>query len=368
MIRAHKIRLNPTPEQETYLKKACGTSRFVYNWGLARWKEAKASGVEKYGPMAIKKDFNAIKREEFPWVMDVTKNACEDGFRRLNNSLNNYFVSKSGKRKGAKVGFPKFKSKRRAKMSFTLDYERFSTDGHWLHISKLGEPINMAEPLRLRGSVKWATISSTAGKWYVSIQVEVEPLKTVETKLPSVGVDLGIKTLATLSDGRQFENQKLLRSDLNRLKRLNRSLSRRKQGSNRWYKAKRKLQRFHARVENRRNDAIHKMTTEIASDYRIVCVEDLNVKGMTRNRRLALSLADAAMGEALRQLEYKSDVLVKVGRFYPSSKTCNECGHINQALTLSDRQWVCQGCGSVRDRDWNASQNIEAEGLRLIDR
>lgn len=368
MIRAHKIRLNPTPEQETYLKKACGTSRFAYNWGLARWKDAKAQGVVRYGPMAIKKDFNAIKREEFPWAMEVTKNAAEDGFRRLSVAMANYFDSKNGRRRGAKVGFPKFKSKKRSRMSFTLDYERFSTDGHWLHISKLDEPINMAEALRFAGSVKWATISSTAGRWYVSIQVKMEQPEAAEGKQPSVGVDLGIKTLATLSDGRQFENQKLLRSDLSRLKRLNRSLARRKQGSNRWYKSKRKLERFHARIANQRSDVIHKMTSEIAGNYRVVCVEDLNVKGMIRNRRLALSLADAALGESLRQLEYKADELVRVGRFYASSKTCNECGYINHALTLSDRQWVCQGCGSIRNRDWNAAQNIEDEGLRLIAR
>ena len=368
MIRAHKIRLNPTPEQETYLKKACGTSRFVFNWGLARWKEAKEQGIAEHGPMAIKKEFNAIKRDEFPWALDVTKNAAEDGFRRLNTALTNYFSWKNGKRKGERVGFPKFKSKKRAKMSFTLDYERFRTDGHWLHISKMAEPINMAEILRFNGKPKWATISCAAGKWYVSVQVEIEAPPAAEGKTPSVGVDLGIKTLATLSDGRQFENQQLLRSDLNRLKQLNRSLSRRKQGSNRWYRAQRKLQRFHARIADRRSDAIHKMTADVARNDSVICVQDLNVKGMLRNRRLALSLADASLSEALRQFGYKADQVVKVGRFFASSKTCNECGYVNHALVLSDRQWACQGCGSVRDRDWNAARNIEAEGLRLIAR
>lgn len=368
MIRAHKIRLNPTPVQETYLKKACGTSRFVFNWGLARWKEAKEAGIAEHGPMAIKKEFNAIKREQFPWAMDVTKNAAEDGFRRLNAALANYYNSKNGKRKGAKVGFPGFKSKRRSKMSFTLDYERFRTDGHWLHISKMSDPINMAEVLRLDGAPKWATISNTAGKWYASIQVEIEAPEPVAGKLPSVGVDLGIKTLATLSDGRQFENQKLLRSGLNRLKRLNRSLARRNQGSNRWYRAKWKLARFHARIANQRSDVIHKMTSEISRTYCVVCVEDLNVKGMVRNRKLALSLSDAALSEILRQIGYKADVMIKVGRFYPSSKTCHDCGYVNRALVLADRHWTCQGCGTVHDRDWNAAQNIEEEGLRLIAR
>lgn len=367
MIRAHKIRLNPTREQATYLRKACGISRFAFNWGLARWKEAKQQGIAQYGPMAIKKDFNALKRDEFPWVMDVTKNAAEDGFRRLNASLSNYFNSQSGKRKGERVHFPKFKSKKRAKMSFTLDYERFGINGHWFHISKLDDPINMAEILRFDGRLKWATISNTAGKWYASVQIEIEPTEPIsDVKKSSVGVDIGIKTLATLSDGKQFENQKLLRSDLNRLRRLSQSLSRRKQGSNRWWKAKNKLAQFHARIADQRGDVIHKMTTEIARDYRIVIVEDLNVKGMMRNRRLAQSLSDASLGEILRQLGYKAERRVKVGRFFASSKTCSECGYVNQVLVLSDRQWVCQGCGALHERDWNAAKNIEAEGLRLI--
>src|SRR5262245_15124180 len=132
VMRAHKIRLNPTPEQEVYFKKAAGTVRFVFNWGLARWKEQKANGVAEYGPAKLKAEFNAIKREQFPWTLDVTKNAVEDGFRRLGAALKNYFDSKNGKRKGEKMGFPKRKKKKRSKPSFTLDYERFRVDGHSL--------------------------------------------------------------------------------------------------------------------------------------------------------------------------------------------------------------------------------------------
>lgn len=369
MIRAHKIRLNPTPEQETYLKQACGTSRFAFNWGLARWKEAKEQGIAQHGPMAIKKDFNAIKRVEFPWVLDVTKNAVEDGFRRLERGLSNYFDSKNGKRNGERVGFPRFKSKKRSKPTFTLDYERFSTDGHWLTVSKLKTPINMAEPLRFEGKIKWGTISCIAGKWYISISVEIEPPPPIDHPVKLVGVDLGIKTLATLSDGRRFENQKLLRSELNKLKRLNRTLARRQPGSNRWHRAKRELTRFHERIANRRLDVIHKMTTDIARTYRIVGMEDLNVKGMGKNRKLALSIADASFGEIVRQQTYKSSatggLVVKVGRFFASSKTCSACGCVNATLTLSDRTWQCVGCGSTHNRDWNASKNIEQEAFRL---
>ena len=366
MIRAHKIRLNPTPEQETYLRKVVGVSRFVYNWGLARWKEQKAQGVDNYGPARLKVEFNAIKREQFPWALDVSKNAVEDGFRRLGHALNNYFSSKSGKRKGERMGFPHFKSKKRSKQTFALDYERFKLDGHWLSIQKLPTPINMAEPLRLKGRPKWAHISCRAGKWYASIVVEMEESVCAAPPQDSVGVDLGLKTLATLSDGREFENQRPLRSRVPRLKRLSRRLSRRQEGSHRWWKAKRQLERFHSRVAERRLDSTHKMTTEIARTYRLVAVEDLNVKGMSQNRRLALSLADASLSEILRQLAYKSVQLVRVSRWYASSKTCSDCGYINKELTLQDRQWVCAGCGVAHERDWNAAINIQQEALRLI--
>ena len=192
MIRAHKIRLNPTPEQAVYLKKACGTSRFAYNWGLAHWGEAKAAGLTVCGPMALKKQFNAIKREQFPWVLDVTKNAVEDGFRRLGQALNNYFTSKNGARKGKRVGFPNFKSKKAKHQSFTLDYERFKVEGHNFHISKLATPINLAETLRFAGKLVWATVSSTAGRWYVSLQVELPDTAQEPCPEASVGVDVGI--------------------------------------------------------------------------------------------------------------------------------------------------------------------------------
>lgn len=369
MLKAHKIRLNPTPEQETYFKKACGTARFVWNWALARWKEHKQEHPgEQHGPMALKKEFNAIKRERFPWVYEVTKCACETAFLNLARAFKNYYDWKAGKRNGERVGFPGFKSKKRARLSFTLNNEQFKVDGHWLWVPKLGW-VNMAERLRLDGKLVSATISEDVGRWYVSITIEVDTPEPVDFPCESVGVDLGLKSLAVLSDGTVYENQVLLRSELNKLKRLNRELSRRQQGSNRWYRTKHKLARFHKRVRDRRADITHKMTTEIATTYQLIGVEDLNVKGMLRNRRLALSLSDAAFGEIRRQLEYKTRWFggraVRVGRFFASSKTCSECGQVNHDLALSDRQWICQDCDVIHDRDWDASKNIEVEALRL---
>ncbi|MBV7337023.1 transposase [Chloroflexi bacterium TSY] len=368
--RAHKIRLNPTDEQEVYFRKAAGTARFAYNWALNQWKGHKELFPEQpHGVMAIKKDLNHIKYSKFPWMLEVAKDVIENALANLGRALKNYFDSKEGKCEGPRVGFPRFKSKKHSKRSFGLNNDKFRVDGHWIRIPKLGW-VNMAEELRFAGKIMSGVVSETGGKWYVSITVQIDQAEPIRHPVASVGIDLGLKTLATLSDGEAFENQKRLRSELNKLKRLNRELARRQEGSNRWWKTKRRLQRFHARIRNRRQDAIHKMTTQIAKTYRLVGLEALNVKGMQRNRRLALSVADAAMGEITRQLLYKSEwfggTVQQIGRFYASSKTCNACSHINQDLTLSDRQWTCTGCGVIHDRDWNAAKNIEQEALRLV--
>jgi putative transposase len=317
-----------------------------------------------YGMMAAKLDFNAIKREQFSWAYEVAKDVCEGAFQDLGAALKNYFDSKSGKRKGEKTGFPSFKSKRKSKQSFRLNNDKFKVDGHEIRIPNLGW-VNMAECLRFDGKIMGAVISRVADHWFVSITVEIERLPRAEPTKDSVGVDMGLKTLATLSDGVEFENQKLLRSELAHYKRLSRRLSRRKEGSNRWWTAKRQLASFHERIANRRADIIHKLTTEIARTYKLVAVETLNIKGMARNRKLALSVADAGMGEVLRQLAYKATTLVKVGRWYASSKTCSDCGHVNRELTSSDRTWACASCGVLHERDWNAAINILQEGLRL---
>jgi putative transposase len=370
MILAHKIRLNPTPEQATYFGKAAGVARFVYNWGLARWIELYEAG-EKPTAFRLKKEFNALKREQFPWVTEVAKDVAEGAFVNLEAAFKNYFESLQGQRRGEKIGYPKFKSKKRSKLSFHLNNDKFKVDDHWLYVPKLGW-VNMAEALRLEGKIMGATISKTADWWYASIQVEIEPPPPREFPKDYVGIDLGVLTLATLSEPgtESFESQRPLRAQLRQLKRLNRELSRRQEGSQRWLKTKRKLARLHKRIADRRNDHIHKMTTSIARTYRIISIEDLNLKGMIQNRPLALSVSDAALGEVARQLQYKAEInggfTVKVDRFYPSSKICGVCGEVNDNLTLSDREWRCEKCGTVHDRDRNASQNIERETLRLV--
>lgn len=365
--RAHKIRLNPTTEQAQWLLRACGVARFCYNWGLERWREQYEAG-EKSSAYKLKKQLNVVKRQEFPWMYNVTKCAVDTGFRNLDAAFKNFF--RRCKNGDAKKGYPNFKSKRRSRKSFRMDGNRIKLDGHWLKLEKIDEPINMAETLRFDGEIKSVTISEDAGHWYAAVNVEVD-LPEHEHPQESVGIDLGIKTLAVLSDGREFENQKLLRSELRKLKRLNRELSRRQEGSGHWKRTKAKLAKFHRQIADKRLDYQHKMTTEIARTYQVVGVEDLNVAGMLRNHRLALSISDAGFGEIRRQLSYKSEwygsELVEIDRFFPSSKLCRFCGCINGDLTLADRTWTCD-CGAVLDRDLNAALNIEGQALNILGR
>jgi putative transposase len=267
------------------------------------------------------------------------------------------------------VGFPRFKSKKDKHQSFRLNNDKIDVDGHSFYVPKLGW-VNLAEAFRFQGKIMGAVVSQQGGHWYVAITVEMARPKPQAFEKPIVGVDVGLKTLAVLSDGKQYENQVLLRSELEHLKRLNRRLARRTMGSSRWWAAKRQLERFYARIANRRADYLHKMTTEIAKTYALVGLEDLNVAGMLKNHHLALSLSDAAFGEIRRQLEYKCNWYggrtVLVDRFFPSSRLCGRCGEKNAALKLSEREWVCPACGTLHQRDANAARNIELEVQRIL--
>jgi putative transposase len=373
MIKAHKIRLNPTSEQELYFRKAAGTARFVYNWALAAWKQHKAEyqGVA-HGALALKKDFNAIKREQFPWVYEVAKDVAEGAFTNLGTALKNYFESKNGQRDGKRVGFPKFKSKKNKRWSFRLNNDKIDVAPHALYVPKLGW-VNMAESLRFEGKLMGAVVSRQADRWYVSLAVEMEEQQQArQFSKFSVGADLGVKTLVKLSDDGRYENQVLLRSELSHLKRLNRRLARRLENSHRWQMARRQLARFHERIANQRADYLHKSTTEMAKTYQVIGLEDLNVAGMVRNHKLALSLTDASFGEIRRQLTYKSNWfggrVVLVDQFFPSSQLCStpRCDGRNSELTLEDREWTCPSCGVTHDRDLNAARNIEKEALRIL--
>ncbi len=370
MERAHTIRLNPTPEQEQYFRQAAGNARFAWNWAVGIVREARKAGEKLPLVGDLKAEFNRVKREQFPFMLETTKCAPEQAFADLKQALANYFNDikkrKNGKRRkdGKWVGFPKFKSRKRGYGSFYLANDKFTVDGHWIRIPKLGW-VNMTEPLRFDGKIMSARISERAGYWFVSIQVQLpEPKRQIPERV--IGVDLGVKTLAVDSDGDVFENQKHLAAAQKKLRRLNRWLARKQKGSKNWHTAKRNLARLHLRIAHLRADATHKLTTRLATKASIIALETLNVAGMLKNRKLARAIADASFSEMVRQLGYKAQQVVRVDPFYPSSKTCNACGHINAALTLADRVWVCPACGTVLDRDINAARNIRDEGLRFV--
>ena len=366
MIKAHKIRLHPTPEQAKYFARAAGTARFTFNWALAEWQRQYEAGG-KPSALALRTTFNALKREQFPWAYSVTKCAARGAFMDVAAAFKHFF---EGIKAGRKIGYPKFKSKKRSRASFYLANDKFTVGDHWIDVPKLGR-VNMAETVRFSGKILSARITKTAAWWFASITVEM-PDEIPLNDHPPVGVDVGLNRLATLSDGRQYENQRPLAHQLKKLRRLNKELARRTKGGKNWLKTKDKLSRAHYEIACIRLDWLHKLTTEIATTSGIVAVEDLHVKGLIRNRCLSRAFSDAAVGKLLDLLESKvrqqSRMLIKVDRFFPSSQLCHCCGARKTDLQLADRVFVCPNpdCGYIGDRDENASRNIVLEALRMF--
>ncbi|GHO72937.1 transposase [Ktedonobacter sp. SOSP1-85] len=364
MIRAHKIRLHPTPEQANYFARAAGVARFVWNWALAEWNRQYEAG-DKPTALKLKKQFNEIRRVQFPWTWEVTKNASDQPFLDLGKAFTAFFEGKAKR--------PTFKSKKTSKPSFYLANDQFELGDHRMWIPKLGW-VNLAEKLRFVGRVKGARITKTADWWFVSIQVEIP--ETIPVNKPAaVGIDVGLNRLATLSTGEEVENQAFLKTALKKLRQANKRLHRRKLGSANREKARRQVARLHYRITCLRQDALQKLTTRLVDSYGIIGVEDLHLKGLLRNRRLARSFADASLGTLRRLLEAKAaqrgGQIIKVGRFFPSSKTCHCCGWTWEAMRLKDRIFVCQNPACPydqfpQDRDYNAGQNVLREALRLI--
>ncbi|GHO79300.1 transposase [Ktedonobacter sp. SOSP1-85] len=364
MIRAHKIRLHPAPEQANALARAAGVARFVWNWALAEWNRQYEAG-EKPTALKLKKQFNAIRRVQFPWTWEVTKNASDQPFLDLGKAFTAFFEGKAKR--------PKFKSKKQNKASFYLANDQFEVGDHRLWVPKLGW-VNMAENLRFKGRVTGARITKTADWWFVSLQVELPD--AIPTKKPAaVGIDVGLNRLATLSTGEGVENQAFLKTALKKLRQANKRLHRRKPGSKNREKARRQVARLHYRITSLRDDVLHKLTTKLANCYGSIGIEDLNLKGLLKNRRLSRSFSDAALGNLLSLLgakgEQRGGQVIKVGRFFPSSKICHCCGWKWEAMTLKDRTFVCQNPSCPyfqfpQDRDHNVSQNILREALHLI--
>lgn len=351
MILSHKIRIYPNNEQEKFLKKSCGVARFVYNWGLEEWKNQYKNG-EKPNYLKLKKQFNAIKQVEFPFVCEVSKCCAETAFVNLGSAYKNFF--------GGRAKYPRFK-KKGIHDSFRLDNLNFHVECNRIKLAKM-PPMRMAESLRFEGKIMSGTVSRVADKWYISIAVEIQRDLTLPKTGKFAGVDLGVKDLAITSDGCKFANPRWIQKSEKKLKRLNRELARRQRASKRREKTRLRLARQHDRVENQRKDWIHKITTYLVRKYDVISLEDLNVRGMVKNHNLAKAITNVSFGEFNRQIEYKAQMygkqIYRVDRFFPSSKTCSNCGCIQEKMPLNVREWTCPDCGAHHDRDINAATNL----------
>ena len=361
MILAHKIALDPNNTQATYFARAAGTARFAYNGALDEWQRQydawkQDNSLPKPSQAALRRQLNALKREQYPWMLEVTKNAPQMAIIQLGEAFKNFWAGRAK--------FPKFR-KKGVDDRFTLTNDQFRVEGPRIRIPNLGW-VRMRESLRFTGKILSATISRVADRWFVSITVDTHDgshLPKAENQ-GAVGVDLGVSALATLSTGEPpIPGPKAHKALLDRLRRLSRSLSRKTKGSANRHKAKAKLARLHARIAAIRSDALHKLTTDLTRRFHTIGIEDLNVRGMMANRHLARSIADMGFFEFRRQLEYKAamrgGVVQVADRFYASSKTCSACGHKLDALPLSVREWTCPACGVIHDRDLNAAINLK---------
>ena len=379
VLEAVKVALDPSPAQERLLLSHAGASRFAFNVGLAHVKEALDAGEKpEWSFYSLRKWWNAnkdalaVSDDGVIWWAENSKEAYSSGLEALANALSNWMKSRKGARKGRRVGFPKFKAKDRATLRFAYTTGGFGLiqgDPKALKLPRIGRVHCMEDVAeRVVGArVLRMTVSQRAGRWYAALTVERnDKLVTKPLRGGAVGVDLGVKTLATLSDGTVIENPRPLRKAERRLKRAQKALSRKVKGSKRRAKARAKVARIHAHVANQRLDAIHKATTMIARTYSTVCIEDLHVAGMVKNHHLAKAIMDAAFGEFHRQLDYKTArtgaTLHVIDRWYPSSKTCSRCGRVKAKLSLSERVFHCDACGLTMDRDLNAAVNILVAG------
>lgn len=373
IIRGFRTELKPNNRQRTLFLQHAGCARFAYNWGLEQCLRARENGEKKPSAIDLHKRLCRLKKTEFPWMYESSKYAPQEALRDLDKAFKHFFRRCREGAKGKK-GFPRFKSKKNGVGSFRLHGAIRVSETH-VQLPRIG-PVRLKEhgylPTSEDVKILSATVSERAGRWFVSLQVEVESQDPppVEGEPSVVGVDLGLARLATLSDDTTFENPKALESKFKKLRRLQRSLSRKKKGSNNRKKAAKRVAKLHWRIANARNDALHKITTYLTRTKSVVVIEDLNVSGMMKNRHLARAVQDVGFYEFRRQLEYKGEwygcEVIVADRFFPSSKTCSNCGSINEALRLSDREWVCAGCGCVHDRDYNAAVNLEHWGVNVI--
>ena len=367
MKRAYKYKLKPTMRQQQMLLQHFGCCRFIYNWGLDRKKNAWTNEKKSIGYLQLARELTLLKNDgEHGWLKDVANESLQQSLRNLDNAYTQFFK--------AKKGFPKFKSKKCSKnVCKFINSVHFDFNEWRVKIPKIGwTKLCHNKPFDL-SKCKIGTLTVSQDKcgdfWCVIIVEDYEPCKP-KTKVceeTAVGIDLGIKDFAILSDGIKYGNNKFLEKGQTRLRKLQRRFSKTQKGSKRRERLRIKIARQHRRISNRRSDFLHKLTTDITIKFDTICLENLNVQGMMQNHYLANAISSVAWNEFVRQLAYKAEWngknVIFIGRFEPSSKTCSCCGYVKKDLTLKDRSWVCPKCGVSHDRDINAAINIRNFGL-----
>ena len=385
MLKTIKVRIYPTAVQKQFISKQLGCCRKIYNLLLdykkTEWEQNKHSvGLKDMG-----KYLTELKtKDEYFYLNEVHSKVLQQSMQDLNKAFDNFFKSL---KKDKSVGYPKFKSKHDNKQSCRFPSDIFNRTNYKCDKIK-GNRITLIKQLsdihfkcskrdekylnKKQQYIRSVTLSKTSSnKYYLSVlidyqQIKYEPIDTV------IGLDLGIKDFCVDSNGNRYENKHFYKNSEKRIKFLSKQLSRKQKGSKNKNKARIKLAKLHEKITNRRNNYLHQISSMLVNENQVICIEDLNVNGMMKNRHLAKSIQDLGLYEFRRQLEYKCQFygrqLVVIDRFYPSSKTCHECGFINSKLTLNDREWICPVCGKHIDRDYNAALNILDEGLKLFNR
>ena len=373
-LKAYKFRIYPTEEQEIFFAKTFGCVRKVYNLML---NDRKKAYEEVKNDPSKKMTFPtpAKYKKEFPFLKEVDSLALANAQLHLDKAYKNFFRDKS-------VGFPRFKSKKNPVQSYTTNNQKGTVvliDSKFIKVPKLKSLVRIKLHRQPKGMIKSATISRhSSGKYYISLLCKEEISELPKTN-SAIGIDLGITDFAILSDGQKIDNNKFTSKMEKKLKREQRKLSRRallakKKGiplseAKNYQKQKRKVARLHEKVMNQRTDFLNKLSTEIIKNHDIICIEDLNVKGMLRNHKLARSISDVSWSSFVAKLQYKADwygrEIIKVNQWFPSSQICSECGHKDGKKPLDIREWTCPICHTHHDRDINASINILIEGLRI---
>jgi len=373
ILKAYKYRLYPTKEQIAFLENHFGAVRFVYNYFWAKYKDSKLPSKTK-----LQTKLKELKKQkEYEWLKSINSQSLQVAIHNLIKAYKRAFsdeivaqrkiaIAKAKtpkqKAKALQFGFPKFKSKKDSYQSFNIP-QNVKLKDELIHIPKLkkGLKVNFHRPLPKDAKIKQATISRNNGKYFISILVE-EQIETTTKKFAPIGIDMGLEHFAILSDNTKISNPRWLIQSEVRLKILQRRLSRKKLYSKNWWKLRFKIAKLHEKIKNQREDFLHKASVVIAKQYSFVAIENLSVQNMQKNHYLAKSISDASWSKFVEFLEYKCNwygaKLIKIDKFYPSSKTCSVCGYKLDNLPLSKREWICPSCNTMHDRDINASKNI----------